>query len=142
ECWTNVLIGRRGGMRDDSLADRDGLTDYLRRSLAACEGYDKIVYQLLTAEGANRTGAPQYNGAINFLLTSYDDKRTLATNRPTRLLLGRQLQCAQCNTHHVTPGPQQQYWQIHPSFRQLHAERVSGASAEPFVRLVPRAVQG
>ena len=138
EFWTNVLIGRRGGMSADSLANRDGLTDFLRQSLRQRKPFSQVAYELLTAEGTNSPGAPDYNGAVNFLLDSYDENASLATNRTTRIFLGKQLQCAQCHNHHVNDWSQQQYWQVNSFFRQMRAEPAEAG----LVRLVDRDFRG
>ncbi|HEX5102193.1 MAG TPA: DUF1549 domain-containing protein, partial [Pirellulaceae bacterium] len=48
--WSNILIGRTGG-RGESLADRDGLEQYLRTSLANNKPFNQLVHELVTATG-------------------------------------------------------------------------------------------
>ena len=50
--WSNILIGRSGGMDRDSFISRDGMGKYLRDCFARNVPYDKMVYELITATGA------------------------------------------------------------------------------------------
>jgi hypothetical protein len=120
--WTNVLIGRTGGS-EGSLASREGLENYLDRSLRENKPYDALVTELLTATGANRPGAADHNGAVNFLLAGLNDDATLATSRVSRVLLGQQLHCAQCHEHPSQEWSQQQYWALNSFLRQIEAKR-------------------
>ncbi len=131
--WTNVLIGRTGGT-EGSLASREGLESYLHESLLANKPYSSIVEELLTATGTSRPGAPDYNGAVNFLLAGLNDNATLATSRVSRVFLGQQLHCAQCHGHHSQDWSQHQYWALNSFLRQTEAvpegEAVRLASAD------------
>jgi hypothetical protein len=120
--WTNVLIGRTGG-GEGSLASREGLQIYLQQSLQENKPYDKIVQELLTATGANRPGASDYNGAVNFLLAGINDNATLATARVSRVFLGQQLHCAQCHSHPAQDWSQHQYWAFNSFLRQTDIQR-------------------
>jgi hypothetical protein len=122
--WSNVLIGRTGG-RGESLADRDGLEQYLRTSLAKNKPYDQIVAELLTATGAAKPGTDGYNGAVNFLLDGATDDATLASARVGRVFLGLQLQCAQCHTHPTQEWSQEHFWAFNSFFRQMRAEKTA-----------------
>ncbi len=62
--WTNLLIGRRTPDR----VSRRGLEKFLRESFAKNKGWDKIVADLLSAEGHF-----EENGAANFLLAHLND---------------------------------------------------------------------
>ena len=119
--WTNVLIGRTDG--DGSLASREGLAAYLKESLKENKPYSQIVQELLTATGVNRPGAPEFNGAVNFLLAGIGDNATQATARVSRVLLGQQLHCAQCHSHPSQQWSQQQYWALNSFLRQADALR-------------------
>ena len=120
--WSNVLVGRTGGSAE-SLADREGLEQYLRQSLAKNKPYDQIVRELLTATGSSKPGTEGYNGAVNFLLAGLSKDATLATARVSRVFLGRQLQCAQCHKHPDQGWPQEQFWSLDAFFRQMQAEQ-------------------
>ncbi|HZL90903.1 MAG TPA: DUF1549 domain-containing protein [Pirellulaceae bacterium] len=120
--WTNVLIGRTGGKKG-SLASREGLEAYLEQSLRQNKPYDAIVAELLTASGTSRPDAPDFNGAVNFLLAGLGDNATLATTRVSRVFLGQQLHCAQCHGHHSQEWSQRQYWALNSFLRQAEAQR-------------------
>ncbi len=121
--WTNLLIGRTGGQNPRSLVNRDGMSQYLRRSFYRNKPYDRMVYELLTATGVNRPGEEGYNGAVNFLLAHLDDNAIQATARTSRLFLGMQVQCTQCHNHPFNDWKQSQFWQLNAFFRQARALR-------------------
>jgi len=120
--WTNALIGRRGGMVKGDLASREGLQQFLRRSLQQNVPYDQMVYQLVAASGSNTPGSQNYNGAVNFLLASMGKDTSLATSRTTSLFLGLKLQCVQCHDHPFNNVAQERFWQMDAFFAQMKAE--------------------
>jgi hypothetical protein len=137
--FTNALIGRVGGTQADDLASREGLQQYLRRSLYENKPYDQVAYELIAAEGASRPGAADYNGATNFLLAGMSDQATLATSRTARVFLGQQIQCTQCHDHPENDWKQNRFWELNAFFRQMHAERDPRTGE---VRLADRDVVG
>ena len=74
--WTNLLIGRTGGSGNNSLIDRRGMQQYVRESFAANKPYNELVYELLSASGSNTVGAPNFNGAVNYLTMKLDEKES------------------------------------------------------------------
>ncbi len=44
--WTNLMIGRSGGMDRRDLTNRDGMMKYFRDSFAANKSYDQMVHEL------------------------------------------------------------------------------------------------
>jgi len=125
--WTSVLIGRSGGQAG-SMASREELEHYFRSALAANKPFDQIAYDLLTATGSSRPGSDDYNPAVNFLLDGLDSSAMVATARVGRVLLGHQMQCAQCHAHPTQGWSQEQYWALNAFFRQMKAERQGGVS--------------
>jgi hypothetical protein len=121
--WTNLLIGRTGGTGKDDLAVREGLEQYLRRSLQFNKPYDQMAFELVSATGANRPGTEGYNGAVNFLLANYTHDYTLVTSKTARVFLGKQLHCAQCHNHPFESWTQDDYWGLNAFFRQAHTIR-------------------
>jgi hypothetical protein len=93
--WTNVLIGRTGGMEDRSLTNRPGMQQYLRRCFQRNKPYDKMVYELITATGSTTPGRDDFNGAANFLVMKYEEKAAQATAKTSQIFLGLQVQCTQ-----------------------------------------------
>ena len=65
--WTNILIGRSGGTERRSRTNREGMMQYVRESFYSNKPYDRMVHELITAEGINKPGKQGFNGAVNFL---------------------------------------------------------------------------
>lgn len=117
--WTNLLIGRQAADDDnDDLVDRTGMEKFLRDAFADNLPYDRLVHDLVSAEGTNRPGSPQFNGAVNFLAAKLNDRATQATAQTARLFLGMQVQCTQCHNHPFNEAKQNQFWQLNAFFRQ------------------------
>lgn len=120
--WTQVFLGRSGG-QGGSWASRDELAKYFQAALAADKRLDQIAEELLTATGGAQPDADDYNPAVNFLLDWLDTNATVPTARVARVLLGHQLQCAQCHDHPTQGWSQEQFWALNAFFRQMRAER-------------------
>lgn len=122
--WTNLLIGRSGGNDRRDLTNRTGMQKYLRDSFAVNKSYDRMVYELVSAEGSTKPGAPNFNGAVNFLVGKVnEEKGTLATSSVSRIFLGQQVQCTQCHNHPFNQWKQQKFWEFNAFFRQTRALR-------------------
>ncbi len=123
--WTNyfdrLLLGRevRG-----QLIDRDGFREWLHGRFAKNTPYDRLVFDLITAEGVTRpagegpmgggagmqpagmggmanggsAGDLPVNGAVSFLVKFDKTPQDLA-GTASRVFLGVQIQCAQCHDH-------------------------------------------
>jgi len=126
---TNIFIGRNGGRSGP--ASREELEKYFAAALRARKSYDRVAEELLTATGESREGSEAYNPAVNFLLDGFDSNATAPTARVARVLLGHQLQCAQCHDHPTQGWTQDQFWALDACFRQLGPDRQNGV-----VRLV------
>jgi hypothetical protein len=113
--WTNLLIGRRTPDR----ISRRGLEKFLRESFAKNKGWDKIVADLLSAEGHF-----EENGAANFLLAHLNDGAVPATAISARLFLGTQVQCTQCHNHPFNDWKQEQFWEFNSFFKQAAGREV------------------
>lgn len=122
--WSNILIGRSGGTDPRSLTSRDGMMKYLRDSFAANKPYDRMVFELVTAEGATKPGATGFNGATNFLADKVNEESgVLATSSTSRIFLGLQVQCTQCHNHPFNQWKQQRFWDFNAFFRQTRSLR-------------------
>jgi hypothetical protein len=122
--WTNVLIGRNGGMEDRSLTNREGMQKYLRDCFARNKPYNEMVLELVTASGATKPGVEGFNGATNFLAMKVNEEEgTLATAAVSRIFLGLQVQCTQCHNHPFNQWKQQKFWEFNAFFRQTRALR-------------------
>jgi len=86
--------------------------------------YNKIVYELITAEGSTKPGIANFNGAVNFLIDKVnEEKGVLATSSASRIFLGQQVQCTQCHNHPFNQWKQQKFWEFNAFFRQTRALR-------------------
>lgn len=122
--WSNVLIGRSGGTDPRSLTSRDGMMKYLRDSFAANKPYDRMVFELVTAEGTTKPGTSGFNGATNFLVDKVNEEEgVLATSSTSRIFLGLQVQCTQCHNHPFNQWKQQRFWDFNAFFRQTRSLR-------------------
>lgn len=143
--WTNILIGRAGGTERNSLTSREGMQKYLRDSFARNKPYNRLVYELVTATGANSPGAENFNGAVNFLAMKVnEEKGTLATAATARIFLGMQVQCTQCHDHPFNEWKQQKFWDLNSFFRQTRALRqfVPGTNDVASAELVDESFEG
>jgi hypothetical protein len=122
---TNVFLGRSGGRSGP--ASREELEKYFAAALRSGKSYDRVAEELLTATGSPREGSEAYNPAVNFLLDGLDASATVPTARVARVMLGHQLQCAQCHNHPTQDWKQDQFWALDACFRQLRLDRQNGA---------------
>jgi hypothetical protein len=123
--WTNILIGRNGGVDGRDMISREGMQQYLRRSFLQNKPYNSLVMELVSAQGSNRpTGEDEkYNGAVNFLIGKLDDDAVQATAQTAQIFLGLQVQCTQCHNHPFNDWKQSQFWQLNAFFQQTKARR-------------------
>jgi len=119
--WTNLLIGRSGGTERNSLVNREGLQQSLRRALQRNLPYDRLAYELIAAKGVSRPGEESFNGFVNFLSGSLQDKAVQATAKTSQVFLGLQIQCTQCHNHPFNQWKQNQFWEMNAFFRQTRA---------------------
>jgi Protein of unknown function (DUF1549)/Protein of unknown function (DUF1553) len=124
--WTNILIGRNGGLERRSLINREGMQKYLRDSFARGKPYDKMVYELVTATGSTNPSEKDFNGATNFLVMKLEENAAQATAMTAKIFLGLQVQCTQCHNHPFNEWKQQKFWEFNAFFRQTRALREFG----------------
>ncbi len=121
--WINVLVGRVAGMEEGDPVNREQLQGYLVSAFDRKLSYDRLVTELLIAQGSTGSANVQ-EGAINFLLSGFQEKdATVATNRVSRIFLGVNLQCAQCHNHPTNDWDQADYWSLNAFLRQIAVER-------------------
>jgi hypothetical protein len=123
---TNVFLGRSGGRSGP--ASRDELEKYFASALKGGKSYDHLAEELLTATGSPREGSEAYNPAVNFLLDGLDPTAAIPTTRVARVMLGHQLQCAQCHNHPTQDWTQEQFWALDACFRGLRIDRQDGGA--------------
>ncbi len=123
--WTTALIGSAEEESPDSQFSRRALTAYLTEVIREDKPQEQIVFELLTASGANQPGAEDFNGAVNFLLAGAQEHATKATDRTARVFLGKQLVCTSCHAHPSDGWERGDFWELNAFFRQLRVERGS-----------------
>lgn len=89
--------------------------EFLNAAFAANKPWDRIVTEILTADGFQVE-----NGAVTILMThqSLDE----ITDRAAKVFLGVNLQCAQCHNHPFTDWRQDEYWQLAAFFKNLRPQ--------------------
>jgi hypothetical protein len=122
--WTNILIGRNGGLDNNTMINREGMQKYLRDSFARNKPYDRMVYELVTATGSTAPGSEEFNGAVNFLVEKLDENAAQATAMTAKIFLGLQVQCTQCHNHPFNDWKQQKFWEFNAFFRQTRSARL------------------
>ena len=123
--WSNVLIGRTGGMERRSFVDREGMQKYLTETLKYNKPYDEMAKELITATGSCRPTDEDFNGAANFLADKLAEDGVQATARTSQIFLGMAVQCTQCHNHPFNEYKQNQFWEMNAFFRQTRVERVA-----------------
>jgi hypothetical protein len=134
--WTNLLVGRSGGMLPDSPVNREGLQQYLRRSFLTNKPYDVLTFELISAQGSNTPGEYDFNGAVNFVLDNLQEKAATATAKTAQIFLGLQIQCTQCHNHPFNDWKQNRFWELNAFFRQAKTVVERKGSDQRPVRLV------
>lgn len=124
--WTNLLIGRSGGMTPQTGVDRLALHQWLRNGFARNLPADRFTAALLVAEGSNRPGTEDFRGEANFLLAHLGAEHVPATNRVGQVFLGMRLGCMQCHHHPFNDWKQEQFWGLNAFFKQAAGETLSG----------------
>jgi hypothetical protein len=140
--WTNLLIGRPGRKQDDEKlpTDRAEMERYLRRSFVKNKPYHKMVYELVSATGANKPDEDEIisgkaaksaddqdvNAAVNFLIGKMDDNGIQATAKTAQIFLGLSVQCTQCHNHPFNEWKQNSFWEMNAFFRQTKVIKTMG----------------
>ena len=126
--WDAVLIGR---VTEAAVMDRSGFRQWLEEQFATNAPWNKIVYELLTAEGYNTNRTPQnakgdpddfqqkYRPATNFFLKYWQSVPELAS-ATSKTFLGVQIQCAQCHDHKAEKWTQQDFKQFTAFFAKTY----------------------
>jgi hypothetical protein len=142
--WSNLLIGRTGGMERRSLVDREGMRQYLQEAFQYNKAYDELARELITAVGSCRPGDADFNGAGNFLADKMEEGGIQATAKTSQIFLGMATQCTQCHNHPFNEYKQNQFWELNAFFRQTGIERLEdGERPNAFVgRVVDRDFAG
>jgi hypothetical protein len=96
-----LLMDRRA----DKHVKRPEWQEYLRSSFAADKPYDRLVSEILSADGAD----PKTRPPARFFLDR-DGDPNIITKDTSRLFLGMNLTCCQCHDHPLIDGYKQHYY--------------------------------
>ncbi len=109
DVWMNLLVKRS---TDNRFVQFEPLTAWLTKNFNENTPWDKMVRELLTAEGDQDA-----NAAVTFCLAN--DTVDKMTDVTTKEFLGVQLQCAQCHNHPFTDWKQTEYWGMADFFKKV-----------------------
>jgi hypothetical protein len=134
--WTDELIGQV----QMPVIDKGAFRKWLSGRFGANAPYDRIVTELLTAQGVNSDGGPRYggsvpmtsdpapvdssggvNGAVNWFVKYKDAPQDIAGSA-SRIFLGVQIQCAQCHDHKTEKWKQQDFRGFASCFMRTRTE--------------------
>jgi hypothetical protein len=111
DIWEDLLFVRESTnkkLRSEQLAD------WLAGRFNDNTSWDKIVYDLVTA-----CGTQEENGAATFFIALRTPDKM--NDQVCRLLLGVQLQCAQCHDHPFNSWKRSDYWSMAAFFSKVQA---------------------
>jgi hypothetical protein len=111
--------------RPDKHVPRPQWVEFLRSSFTANKPWDKLVSEMLSADGTD----PKSRPAAKFLLDR-DADPNVETRDISRLLLGMNLQCCQCHDHPLVQDyKQEHYYGIYAFLNRsfLFADKAKGA---------------
>ncbi len=109
DVWMNLLVKRN---TDNRFVKFEPLTEWLTKNFNENSPWNKVVGDLLTAEGNQ-----DENGAVTFFLANNTvDKMTDLASKD---FLGLQLQCAQCHNHPFANWKQTDYWGMADFFEKV-----------------------
>jgi len=143
--WTDALIGQV----QEPVVDKGAFRRWLAGRFAANAPWNQIATELLTAEGVSGEGGPRYagggsvgsdagaapmvddpaaagaggavNGAVNWFVKYKDAPQDLAGSA-SRILLGVQIQCAQCHDHKTEKWKQEDFRGFASCFMRTRTE--------------------
>jgi hypothetical protein len=140
--WDRVLLGREV---KGPFVDRDAFRDWLHGELSRNTPYDRMVRELITANGVSSEGDAgdddddlpgmgprdggaaggngRVNGAVNWLVKLSDMPQDLA-GATSRLFLGVQIQCAQCHDHKTEAWKTDDFRRFAASFAETRVEPI------------------
>lgn len=141
--WTNLLIGRTGGVRNNSPIHRESFVGFLRESFYDNKPIDRLMTELVTASGSVRPEDDDHNAAANYLADKMGEGAIQATAKTSQVFLGVAVQCTQCHNHPFNEQKQNQFWELNAFFRQARAERIRDEEDNRrYVRIVDRDFRG
>lgn len=123
--WRN-LIAPSNPVKGKAAPDR--FTPWLAEQLQRSRGWDRVVYDLLTAEGD--LGRDVQTSFILANSEGFQPQASLLTGSAARYFLGVQLRCAECHDHPFAEWKQKDFWGMAAFFGQM---RNTSKKGPPFV---------
>ncbi len=124
--WSDVLLGSAADKPEQWGVDRQGLEQYLAAAIQENKSYDEWTAELISASGSCDPEAPDHDPAANFLAAAWGTEGSIAaTDRVSRVWLGKQLVCAQCHDDPASGWNQEEFWQLNAFFQQMRIHRAS-----------------
>ncbi|MEQ1749941.1 MAG: DUF1549 domain-containing protein [Prosthecobacter sp.] len=115
--WSDILRVKSQLTMGNSQPAGAAYSNWVRESLAANKPYDKMVREMLTADGKTYE-----NGAVGFYIRDYNmplDNMAVTT----QIFLGTSMVCAQCHNHPFDKWTQMDYYQM-----AAHSNGMTGTS--------------
>lgn len=112
DIWRKSLISPQA---NEDRIKTDRFTAWLTERFNANEGWDKLVFELMTA-----TGKMEDNPAVTYLIEGrFPLTVTDLTDLSSRYFLGVRLNCAQCHDHPFVDWKRTDYWGMAAFFAQM-----------------------
>jgi hypothetical protein len=114
--WRDVLLYRRNDPR--ALLAAQSVVEYLAQQFNRGASWKQIAQSLITAKGSLRE-----NGATGLLAAQWGETADTASE-VSRILMGVQIQCAQCHDHKTDRWKREQFHEFAAFFPRLAIRRV------------------
>ena len=114
--WSDLLLVSSKRLRTPAMWS---YYNWVRNSVAANKPWDKMVAELVTAQGHTLE-----NGAGNFFVL-HDDPRLMAETT-TQAFLGMSINCAKCHNHPMEKWTNDEYYQFANLFARVRAKAGAG----------------
>lgn len=129
DIWKVILVNRRPDRFNNTVINNDGFEEWLKNKFNKNIYWDRLVYELVSAQGDNLT-----NPATNFLLSKIEFRGAgrndvvRATADTTKIFLGLQIQCSQCHDGKTNDWSQEQFWNTAAFFKGSTSKQIDDKS--------------
>lgn len=131
DVWKVILVGRRPDRFNNTVINNDAFDDWLALKINNNIPWNKLVYDLITAEGDNLNSP-----ATNFLLSKIEfrgagkNEVVRATADTTKIFLGLQIQCSQCHDGKTNNWTQEQFWNTAAFFQGSTSRQIEDGTGK------------
>ena len=131
DVWKVILVGRRPDRFNNTVINNDAFEDWLALKFNNNIPWNKLVYDLISAEGDNLG-----NPATNFLLSKIEfrgagkNEVVRATADTTKIFLGLQIQCSQCHDGKTNDWTQEQFWNTAAFFQGSVSKQIDDGTGK------------